>query len=39
VKRLSPLVVIVLAAAAVLAFLRNNDVSDPAEDWKPVQPT
>jgi len=39
VKRLSPLVVIVLAAAAALAFLRKSEDPAPAEEWKPVRPT
>lgn len=39
VKRLSPLVVIMLAAAAALAIFRKSEGPEPAEDWKPVQPT
>jgi hypothetical protein len=39
VKRLSPLVLIMLAAAAALAFLRKSEDPEPAEEWKPVRPT
>lgn len=39
VKRLSPLVLVVLAAAAALALLRKAEESEPAEEWKPVRPT
>jgi hypothetical protein len=39
VKRLSPLVLIMLAAAAALAFLRKGEGPEPAEGWKPVRPT
>lgn len=39
VKRLSPLVLIMLAAAAAVALLRKNEDPEPAEEWKPVRPT
>jgi len=39
VKRISPLVVVVVAVAAALAVLRNNSDPEPAEDWKPVRPS
>jgi len=39
VKRFSPFVVIALAAAAALAILRNSEQAEPAEEWKPVQPS
>jgi hypothetical protein len=39
VKRFSPLVLIAVAAAAALALIRTSEEPDPAEDWKPVQPS
>jgi len=38
-KRLSPLVVLAVAVAAAVALFRNSDTPEPAEDWKPVQPS
>ncbi len=39
VKRLSPLLIIALAAAAAAALFRSSADSEPAENWKPVQPS
>jgi len=39
VKRFTPLIVIMVAAAAALALLRNTEEPEPAEDWKPVRPS
>lgn len=39
VKRFSPLILIAVAAAAALAILRNSEEPEPAEEWKPVQPS
>lgn len=39
VKRFSPLILIAVAAAAALAIFRNSEEPEPAEEWKPVQPS
>lgn len=39
VKRISPLILIALAAAAAVALFRSSHEPEPAEDWKPVQPS
>jgi hypothetical protein len=39
VKRISPLLVIAIAAAAALALIRSSEEPEPSEHWKPVQPS
>ncbi|HJS71552.1 MAG TPA: hypothetical protein VJ858_02415 [Acidimicrobiia bacterium] len=40
-KRLSPLLLAIVAAAAVIAFRKGGDrpLPEPAEEWKPVDPS
>jgi hypothetical protein len=39
VKRLSPVVLVAIAAVAALAFLRTSTESEPTEVWTPVNPS
>lgn len=39
VKKISPLILIAVAAAAALAIFRSSEEPEPAEEWKPVQPS
>lgn len=39
VKKISPLILIAMAVAAAVAIIRSSEEPEPAEEWKPVQPS
>lgn len=39
VRRFSPFLVVVLAVAAAIAWVRSSDTVEADEDWTPVRPS